>query len=63
MNNMLLSPCKDCPERRFDCHTKCEKYKDFIAVRQKIRAGRDKENDIYDAFAAIRKAGNAPRKK
>lgn len=60
---MLLSPCKDCKERYFDCHMKCDKYKNFEAIRRKIMNGRLKEIDLYNALSDIRRAGEAARKR
>lgn len=31
---MGAAPCKDCGERRFNCHSMCRKYKDWKAGRE-----------------------------
>lgn len=28
----MLSPCKDCSDRKQGCHAKCEKYKTFRKI-------------------------------
>ena len=25
----IVAPCKDCPDRKLGCHSKCEKYKEY----------------------------------
>ena len=25
----MTAPCKDCPDRRFKCHSECERYREF----------------------------------
>ena len=36
----MKSPCKDCPDRQFQCHDACEKYVAFVRYREKIRQKR-----------------------
>lgn len=35
-------PCKDCPDRTADCHSKCEKYIDYSKEVEKVREQRAK---------------------
>lgn len=67
MNNMLLSPCKDCRERWVaagtSCHATCERYIEYAAFRRKIRDCRIKEIDLYNALSDIRRAAEAARKR
>ena len=32
---MILSPCKDCPDRHMRCHVDCEKYGQFLVENEK----------------------------
>lgn len=34
MNN----PCKDCPDRHAHCHSVCNRYGEYAAMFEKIRA-------------------------
>lgn len=33
----LESPCKDCNDRRFKCHSECKKYLEFLEKNEKAR--------------------------
>lgn len=37
---MLNAPCMNCTERKFKCHSTCEKYKAFRAEREKKNKGK-----------------------
>ena len=32
----MKAPCKDCPNRHYACHDKCEKYKEFTDANQRM---------------------------
>lgn len=51
----MNSPCKNCPERRKLCHSKCDKYAAFAAEKARIRANRMKENAEFDFIMESRK--------
>lgn len=40
---MVLSPCKDCPDRARACHDVCDKYKEFRAELDKIKDAQAKD--------------------
>jgi len=41
---MRHAPCKDCPDRKVDCHSECEKYKQFSEERKSISRMRIEEH-------------------
>lgn len=49
----MKSPCKDCPERYVDCHSRCKKYLAYAAEREAERQAR------YHEYIAD---GNSPAK-
>lgn len=57
-------PCKDCPDRSPECHGKCERYQEYCAEREAIKARkREADNaDIY-LFSKIKKLGKAKKKR
>lgn len=42
INTDIPSPCLNCPDRHFKCHSECEKYKKF---REKIDKARKAYQD------------------
>lgn len=49
----MTSPCKDCPDRHSHCHSACNRYGEYAAIFEKIRAQRlaDAAADAADAAA------------
>lgn len=47
-------PCKDCPNRVFGCHSKCQAYKDFAEERRKILEAKNAANKINSDFQSMR---------
>ena len=45
---MLISPCKDCKDRRLGCHSRCEKYLAFAKECEDVRNKKAKHKTIYD---------------
>lgn len=45
------NPCKDCPDRTKDCHTKCNKYRAFRKENIRINKLKNKEKAL-DAVGA-----------
>lgn len=41
MNN--VAPCKNCEDRKFNCHSKCERYLAFAEYRKRINKAKLKE--------------------
>lgn len=56
---MLLSPCKDCPDRYLGCHSECEKYiaYDILNDIRRDQALREKhrEDDLFKSSRHNRK--------
>ena len=46
---MMFSPCKNCPDRHYKCHSECEKYIKFLAENEKRKQAVRLENDLYNA--------------
>lgn len=43
----MTNPCvRECPDRNADCHSVCEKYKEFFNEKQKEYARNAVERDI-----------------
>lgn len=47
---MEKSPCKDCDERYLGCHSKCSKYKEFRAAKDKEIEENLKRARFHSAF-------------
>ena len=49
----MQSPCMECKERKFNCHSNCDKYKSFIEEKQRENVVRrstlEKTSLFYDA--------------
>lgn len=54
---MIVSPCKDCPERFVGCHSSCEKYKQYRSELDAFKAIRAADKDER-AFASEIKGGS-----
>lgn len=54
----MNSPCKDCQDRHAHCHSACNRYGEYAAMFEKIRAQRlaDAAADAADAEHGIRSA-------
>lgn len=39
----LIAPCKDCEERQIGCHSTCEKYLQYRALKDKQNKDRVKQ--------------------
>lgn len=46
-------PCKDCAERRYKCHSVCERYKAYTEGREAKRKENERKNDISGYFADL----------
>ena len=54
---MKISPCKDCPDRKTGCHSKCQKYIEYDSANKARRGKRMQALDsIYVTREAIYKA-------
>lgn len=42
-------PCHKCPERAAECHTTCERYKEYADKQEQIRQNRYKDNQLTEA--------------
>lgn len=42
----MTVPCKDCPDRVQGCHGNCEKYKEFRARCEELRANNFRRRDV-----------------
>jgi hypothetical protein len=54
----MTAPCKskdgtDCPDRKLNCWSTCEKYKAYKAQRVLINQRRKKEHDEFDAWNSV----------
>ena len=45
----MISPCKDCKERRPHCHGSCEKYAEFLTELEK----KHKQDEVHTALASL----------
>ncbi len=45
----MISPCKDCMERRPRCHGTCQKYAEFLAELDK----KHRQDEVYTALASL----------
>ena len=44
------APCRDCPDRKPNCHSTCEKYLKFREEREKVYKARQDYNDSMDFY-------------
>lgn len=47
------SPCHNCSEREINCHSKCERYKEFQRRADEKKAGRAGEADFISYKCAV----------
>lgn len=52
----MKAPCKDCPDRYVDCHSRCKKYLAYAAEREMIREALHKESIANGSSPAKDKA-------
>ena len=45
----MTTPCKDCSDRHYKCHSECEKYQAFVIENEKRKARIRLENKLYGA--------------
>lgn len=51
----MKAPCLNCELRQINCHSKCNKYKEFKESRNKIKKDNiDYGNYLYDAIARMK---------
>ena len=65
---MINSPCKDCLERYAECHSNCEKYRDFKLARENEKAiihkKRQQDRAVYEhQYSAYKKNAKKHGKK
>ena len=46
----MNAPCKNCPDRRPHCHSRCDKYIEYVKFREDVRKRKHSEHDA-DAIA------------
>ena len=46
MGTDKIAPCKGCESREVGCHSKCPKYAEFRAEKDRIRAKRKEEHEV-----------------
>lgn len=55
----MMSPCKDCKNRKLYCHSSCEQYKEFKAELERINNNRKLHYEQYsiefDRYNRLRK--------
>ena len=52
----MQAPCKDCPDRKYMCHSTCEKYIAYDKYRKEIREKRMEYNTLArDAWVQRKK--------
>lgn len=46
---MIKVPCKDCSERSAECHSLCDKYREFQKQNEELKEKRrlQRETDVY----------------
>lgn len=52
----MIQTCKDCTERAFGCHSKCERYLKAKARQQLANALKQKRDEKYPRHATFTKA-------
>nr|DAM41073.1 MAG TPA: hypothetical protein [Caudoviricetes sp.] len=48
---MIVSPCKQCNERRIACHARCERYREWFVERQ-VLCDAEKQKSSYSLNTA-----------
>ncbi len=51
-NNTILSPCKECKDRRAGCHSECEKYKEYKQTLYEFHKGLYKRHNAEQEATA-----------
>lgn len=41
----MKCPCRDCPDRKMNCHSECEKYKEYAKENAKRREAKNKAKE------------------
>lgn len=67
MKKMALTPVKmvckkDCPDRAFDCHTKCKEYADYRAECDEQIRKRLRESELNEALSNAIKRTHGKRR-
>lgn len=67
MKNFYLTPVKmvcerDCPDRAFDCHAKCNDYAEYRAKCDKHMQERKREADLNEALSNAIKRTHGKRR-
>ena len=44
----MSSPCYQCPDRQHKCHSSCEKYAEYTALRERIREKQRQQSAINE---------------
>lgn len=52
MMNMVLPPCKDCPDRVLSCHSRCERFAEYQRKKDVERKAIQRERDRFSEFPA-----------
>ena len=54
---MKDAPCKGCNKRDMRCHARCDKYKEYIAYNEEIKAkkaaAKDQESALWDTMRRV----------
>lgn len=63
----MNTPCHNCKDRHYKCHSECKKYQGYNAMREIIRKQKRKQADgrvfWYDLHEALRRREEANAKK
>ena len=54
----MKQPCYNCPDREMGCHGRCERYKEYRAEVDAIKAKKKAESDIVDAIQEAKRRRN-----
>jgi len=44
----MSAPCYNCPDRHYKCHSSCEKYAEYTALRERIREEQRQQSAINE---------------
>lgn len=47
----LIAPCYNCTDREMGCHSKCEKYKEYLVQNEARREARQKTREDNGYFS------------
>lgn len=67
---MNVAPCRDCSERKYLCHSSCDKYIDFKKYKDNIAEKRKEEanaknasiESVYRFYKSVKNGRTARRK-